>query len=59
MTVTFLVYTFIRPFKPDYLGTVRASHLTKHELDTGNLDNRLRFKAKNATFTTPAGSSLD
>ena len=58
ITVTFLVYTFTRPFRPDYLGTVRASHLTKHELDIGNLDNQLARKAGNATFTAQAANSL-
>jgi hypothetical protein len=41
----------IRPFKPDYLGTVRASPLTKHESDTVNSSKYLKNNTKNEFFT--------
>src|SRR5258708_24648399 len=36
IAVTFLVFSSIQPFRPDYRGTIGASPLTKHESDTAD-----------------------
>src|SRR3984885_4212070 len=61
IAVTFLVLSnAFRPFRPDYPGNVRASHLTKHESDTENSAKCLKNNAKNAFFTIrPTAQAID
>src|SRR5579863_730285 len=61
IAVTFLVLSnAFRPFRPDYPGKVRASHLTKHESDTANSAKYLKNNDKNAFFTIqPATQAVD